>query len=81
MRVRIIDQLLLRPQMHHIGSVKRVLDHYHHHHHRHPHLHQHHHHDSSEMVTTVPWLASATASVRNTTTAALTTTNFVQVHI
>ena len=45
MRVRIIDQLLLRPQMHHIGSVKRVLDHYHHHHHRHPHLHHHPHHD------------------------------------
>ena len=31
------------------------------------------------MVITLPWLASATASVRNTTTAALTTTNFVQV--
>ena len=34
---------------------------------------------SSEIVTTLPWLASATASVRNTTTAALTTTSFVQV--
>ena len=33
---------------------------------------------SSEIVTTLPWLASATASVQITRIVALTTTNFVQ---